>query len=408
MSRALAVALVLAAIALGPQNAAALDKPPDFVPPDEDKIPNFREQTRQVLIELASFAKKRDPNFQVLMRGGAELLVKGEIETRWDEIHDPKGTGFYQRLPLRATFRPLVKLLDGIVADGMYCGTAALPQPLDAMITARRALDADLDREKKQGIHRPPVPVEMGPFSNDPAEELRKAALIRERQMAEERLRRTLYAADALRSEGRMVLGLDVCPDQKAADSALRAGARDKAPVFARVGDDHFDQVPRGHSAFENAAAVTTLSAVRTWLPVLRSDRFGSKDRFVEAVAASNYDMVVVDVAYRGTDFLVKTDIATMKFKALGPRRLVLALMPIGRASDWRWYWKKGWDVGTPGFLFAHDDQPGVFITDMGSAEWKTLLGKTIAGIMDLGFDGVLFDDVGTYLWFEELMPLDG
>jgi len=36
------------------------------------------------------------------------------------------------------------------------------------------------------------------------------------------------------------------------------------------------------------------------------------------------------------------------------------------------------------------------------------MLGKYIAGIMDLGFDGVVLDNLDTYLWFEDLMPLDG
>jgi len=401
-----AAALLAGLVLLGGGTARALDTPPGFVPPPDPQIPNFREDTRAVVIELASYAKKRDPAFQVLMRDGVELLVKGEIEGRWDEIHDPQGKAFYQRLPVRATLRPLVKVLDGLVVDGLYCGVAALPGPLDEVVKARRTLESELDLERKRGIVRPPVPVELGPYSNDPAEELRKAAAIRARQQAAERLRRTALALDAMRSEGRIVLGLDVCPDRKAADAALRAGQRDHASVFARVGDDRYDQVPGGHPAFENAAEVTTLASVRTWLPVLRADRFGSKGRLVEAVAASNYDMVVVDVAVRGTDFLVKADVQAMKFKALGPRRLVIAVMPLGRAYDWRWYWKKGWDVGAPAFLFAHDDDPGVFITTTGDAEWKALLGKTITGIMDLGFDGVMFDDVSTYRWFEELMPL--
>ena len=70
-------ALLVMAVAVP---ALALDKPRDFVPPPVNQIPDFRDQTRDVILELASYAKKRNPNFQVVMRGGAELLVKGEIE----------------------------------------------------------------------------------------------------------------------------------------------------------------------------------------------------------------------------------------------------------------------------------------------------------------------------------------
>ncbi|MDO8604968.1 MAG: hypothetical protein Q7R40_00395 [Phaeospirillum sp.] len=386
--------------------ALALDKPRDFMPPPIERIPNFRDQTREVIQELSLYAKKRNPNFQVLMRGGHELLVKGEIEVEWEDIRDPDGTNFIKRLPLRATYRQLVKTLDGIVIDGMYCGPNKFDKPLAEMIKARTELDAQLDRERRQGIHRPPTPIEMGPFSNDPAEELRKAAEIRAVQMRAETQRRQIYALAAMRAEGRNLMAVDFCATPAEAEAAFRAGLRDKAPTFAKTGNDKLDDAPRAHPAFENAVEVLTIANARNWLPILRSDRFGTKGKFVEAIANTNYDVVVVDVAHRGADLLVKSDIATLKFKKLGPRRLVLAVMPIGRAFDWRWYWQKDWDVGNPAFLFAHDEAPGVFITDTGSGEWKGVLGKYLTGVMDLGFDGVMFDDVDTYLWFEDLMPL--
>ena len=387
--------------------ALALDKPRDFIPPPVQRIPNFRDQTREVILELASYAKKRDPNFQVIMRGGAELLVKGEIEVEWESIRDPDGTNFIKRLPLGATFRPLIRSLDGLVLDGLYCGPAKFDTSLAEAIKARRALDAQLSRERSQGIQRPPTPVLMGPFSNDPAEELRKASEVRQLQERAETQRREIYAIGAMRDEGRTLLSVDVCANQTDADAAIRAGARDKAPAFAKSGGgDKLDQLPRGTPAFENPAEVNTIATARNWLPILRSDRFGTKGDFINAIADTNYDVVVVDVAHRGADLLVKSDIARLKFKKLGPRRLVLAVMPIGRAFDWRWYWQKDWDVGSPAFLFAHDEAPGTYITDTGSTEWRAVLSKYLTGIMDLGFDGVMFDDVGTYSWFEDLMPL--
>jgi hypothetical protein len=403
-SLALTVALTAAAALAGP--AHALDKPPNFVPPPPEQVANFRDQTRTVLIELASYAKKRDPAFQILMRGGVELLVKGDLEVQWEALHDPTGAGFYRRLPERAVFRPLVKVLDGLVLDGLYCGANVVETPLAEAIKARKADDEVIDREKKIGIHRPPVPSEMGPFSNDPAVELRRAAEIREKLEKAERVRRLLYGTDAMRAEGRTLLSIESCANQGAVEAAYRAAGRDRVTAFAMV-NARLDEVPRTHPPAENAGEMLSVNAIRNWLPALRSDRFGSKGRFVDAVADSNVDMVIVDVAHRGVDFLVKADVARMKFKKLGPRRLVLAVMPIGRAYDWRWYWQKGWETGAPAFLFAHDDLPGTYITDAGNAEWKTLLGKYLAGVMDLGFDGVMFDDIETYLWFEDLMPID-
>lgn len=386
--------------------ALALDKPRDFVPPSIDRIPNFRDQTRDVILELALYAKKRNPNFQVVMRGGYELLVKGEIEVEWEDIRDPSGTNFIKRLPLRAAYRQLIQSLDGIVMDGLYCGAYKFDKPLAEVVKARIELDAELDRERRQGIHRSAVPVEMGPFSNDPSEELRKAEVIKLKQMLAEQQRRTLYAVNAMRLEGRNVMSVDFCATPAETEAAFRAGARDKTPVFAKTGEPLLDDAPRAHPAFENPTEVLSIVNARNWLPVLRSDRFGTKGKFIDAIANTNYDMVVVDVVHRSAELLVKADIAKLKYKKLGPRRLVFAVMPIGRAYDWRWYWMKDWDVGNPAFIFAHDETPGTFVIDAGSGEWRGVLGKYLAGIMDLGFDGVMFDDVGTYLWFEDLMPL--
>jgi len=400
--RRLAWALVLCAAAAGP--ALALDKPRDFVPPPPEQVPNFRAQTRDVLIELASYAKKRDPHFQILLRDGVELLAKGDWEDRWDALHDPDGTNFYRRLPPRSVFRPLVKLLDGMVLDGLYCGKYAFDQSLDAAIKARRDDDAVIDRDKKLGIARPPLPTELGPFSNDPAVELRRAAEIQDKIDRLERQRRILYAVDAMRAEHRTLLSIEACPAGTAA-GALRAGGRDRVVPYITA-NGRLDEGPRAHPVGESAGEIGSLGAVRAWLPLLRGDRFGDKGTFVDAIANDNDDLVVIDVALRG-QALTKDDVARMKFKKMGPRRLVFAVMPIGRAYDWRWYWQKGWEVGSPAFLFAHGDQPGSYLADLGNAEWKTLLGKYLAGVMDLGFDGVMFDDSDTYLWFEDLMPID-
>jgi cysteinyl-tRNA synthetase, unknown class len=400
------IALIVLLLATAP--ALALDKPRDFVPPPPSMIPNFREQARDVVLELALYAKKRNPAFQVLMRGGSELLVKGELEMEWDDIHDPDGTNFIKRLPLRATFRPLVQALDGIVMDGLYCGPFAFDKPLAEVIKARKTLDAELDAEKKRGIHRPPLPVEMGPFSNDPEVELRRFAEMKQKLARAETQRRVTYALDAMRSEGRNVLTIESCDDKKALETAYRDAIRDHVTPYVKVGDGPLEDAPRAHPSFENAKEILTVANARNWLPVLRSDKFGTKGKFVEALANTNYDILLVDVVHRRSEFLVKSDVQQLKFKKLGPRRLVFAVMPLGRAYDWRWYWQSGWEVGNPAFIFAHDDKPGTYLTDLGSGEWRGVLGKYMAGIVDLGFDGVVFDDVGTYLWFEDLMPLGG
>jgi hypothetical protein len=389
--------------------ALALEKPRDWQPPPLERIPNHREEWRNVVIELATYAKTRKADFVVLVRGASELVVKGEREAQWEELRDPSGRNFEKRLPLRTVFRPYVKVIDGMVVDGLYCGPDALGKPLDKAIKERLELDAKLAEERAQGIQRPPVPQPFGPFSIDPKEELRKAAEVRRLAAREERQRRLVYAVDALRRQGRAILSIEDCAAQKGVDAAYAGAGRDRVLTYAGVNDAGLNQLPKGHPRAENALPVTTITGARNWLPLLRADRFGTKAEWVMAMERTNHDALLIDVAHRGANPLTKDEVKRMRFKELGSPRLMLAVLPVGKAYDWRWYWQKGWEAGNPPFLIAPDaDDPGSFIADLGNPQWKELLGKYISGIMDLGFDGVVLDDLDTYLWFEELMPLDG
>lgn len=389
--------------------ASAMDKPRDWQAPPVSSIPNHREDWRNVVMELSTYAKGRNKDFVVLVRGGTELVVKGEREALWEELRDPNGKTFEKRLPLRTVFRPYLKTLDGLVLDGLYCGPDALGKPLDKAIRERLDLDATLAEERARGIQRPPVPTPFGPFSLDPREELRKAAEIRRMAERDERQRRMLYAVDAMRQQGRRILSIESCKTQKEVDAAYAGGERDRVLTYAGVETDNLNTLPKGHPRGENALPVTTITAARNWLPLLRADRFGTKAEWVMSMERTNQDVLFIDVAHRGADALTKEDVKRLKYKELGAPRLMLAVLPVGKAYDWRWYWQKGWEAGNPPFLFAPiPAEPGTFITDMADPKWKELLGKYLAGVMDLGFDGVVLDNLDTYLWFEELMPLEG
>jgi cysteinyl-tRNA synthetase len=398
----------LLAVVLTAAPALALDKPRDWVPPPVSAVPNHREMWRQVIIELATYAKTRKPDFIVLVRGGMELLVKGDREAAWEEAQDPYGRLFEKRLPLGSTLRPYLKVIDGVVVDGLYCGPYTFGKPLAEAIKDRRDFDRQLAEERARGIQRPPVPQPLGPFSIDPKEELRRAAEVRREADRIERQRRMIYAIDAARDAGRRILSLEDCKTAKEAEAAAKAADRDRVLTFAAADNARTDLLPKGRPHHENAEPMSTISGPRTWLPMLRGESFATRSEWVLALEKTNYDILVLDVAHRGGDGFTRSDIAKLKYKSLGVPRLVLASLPLGKTRDTRWYWQKGWEAGNPPFLFAPDsDEPGSFITDLTDPKWKEQLGKIMAGIIDAGFNGVMIDETDTFLWFEELMPVD-
>ena len=389
--------------------AMAQERPADWRPPLPESVPNYREHWRNVVMELSNYAKGRNPKFVILMKTGAELLVRGDREEKWDQVQDPKGINFDKRLPLGAPFRPYLKAIDGVVFQNLYCGESALEaKPLDEQIRYRLADDVKIVQDQSFGIYRPLPTTEQGPYSLDPAKETARAAEIRRVADLEDHRRRVLRGINALRQFNRAVLSIENCPSPSTAAEAQKAADRDHVLSFVMPGDEKLDTLPKGRPLHENPYPVANLSQVKTWLPLFRGDQFGGRPEWLWAMGQTNYDALVIDVGWRGIDMFTKADIAKLKFKNLGGPRLVMAEMPMGRAFDWRWYWQKGWVAGNPPFLFAVDrSEPGSFVVDPLSPQWLEILGKYLAGLIDLGFDGVVMDDMDTYLWFEDLMPLD-
>ena len=67
-------------------------------------------------------------------------------------------------------------------------------------------------------------------------------------------------------------------------------------------------------------------------------------------IAASPFDLVVIDYSRSGTDDkrFTPAEVKGMQVKPDGRRRIVLAYMSIGEAEDYRFYWRKNWVEAAP------------------------------------------------------------
>lgn len=360
----LALALILAATPAMAQNAApaagtapaakaaAPKKPePEILPIEQ--IPNYREEMRAIVGEIASYVHQRNPQAVVLARGGVGLLTKSSQEIAWEELRYPDDRAprpASTRLPQGAEFRSYLRGLDGLVIDNMFCGLTSRDEPT-----------------------------------------------------APEDQKMLLAAAARMQDQGRRVISFDRCGKGKpvaeaAAHKVLRLTVGPRA-----------DFVPQGHAPAENADHVGDLAAVRNLLPVLDTRKFGSREAWLNALRNTNHDMLVIDPFFHGAEAVTAKEVASLKFKHLGSKRLVLAAMNIGSAFDSAYYWQKGWSLGQPDFLAVQDENdPSAVIVRFWSPEWKDLLGKHVQGLMDLGFDGVMLENIDTFLVFEALTPVEG
>lgn len=328
-----------------PEAAPAKPKVAAEPPVDIASIPNHRQTMRDIVIELSAYARGRNPDFAVLARGGADLVVKGAGEARWEALRHPAAAEAGRLAPEGTPQRPYIRALDGIVVDGLYCGQ---------------------DDQRRQA---------------------------------------TMASLKPLLDEGRRLLVVDHC-DGKTAAQAARQAAADKALLFLAK-DPRLQAIP-GRPPQENADPYTTLTLARNVGFALRSEPYDTRAEWVLKLAETNHDVLVVAPFHRGAEPLTAADVRRLKQKKLGSRRVILAALPLSSIRDTHFHFKHGWALGDPAFLAAPDPAiPGGFLVDYWDPAWKELLGRSLKGIVELGFDGVMFDGVDGYLRPERPQRLD-
>jgi cysteinyl-tRNA synthetase len=344
----LTLALPVQAQVPAPAKAAQAVAPAALGPINPDRPPDFRAELRTILMELTLYAKGRNRAFQVLLRDGAVILEKDKWEFVLEEIMDPK-LNEDKRVPLHGLMRPLARAIDGVVEDGLFCG------------------------------------------DDTPAQ-----------------LKTRLQTLAEVQRLGKRVLTIDTCA-AKVANDALASAKKMGALPYVPTDVTALDTIPASRPPDENPKPIASLDDARNLLVVLDTRRLGPKPKALVALLETNQDVLILDVGQGVTsEALTKQEIYQLTFKKIGSPRKVLARMPITIAQAGALYWKPTWREGNPAWLFATDPtNPDRFYVDYRDAEWKQILGLYLAWVMDLGFDGVMFDDTGGWRHFETVFPLD-
>ncbi|MEQ1653721.1 MAG: MJ1477/TM1410 family putative glycoside hydrolase [Hyphomicrobium sp.] len=150
----------------------------------------------------------------------------------------------------------------------------------------------------------------------------------------------------------------------------------------------------------------TAMADVKTWAIQLRF-----LDR--AALAASPFDLVVIDHApHPKKDIEIPfthDEIAPLKHKPDGSRRIVLAYLSMGEAERYRYYWQPQWDIAEtrPKWLGAENPRwPGDYLVQFADPDWQSVIFGTPASFLDriiaAGFDGVYLDRVDAFQDVEE------
>ena len=123
----------------------------------------------------------------------------------------------------------------------------------------------------------------------------------------------------------------------------------------------------------------------------------------LDQLATSPADLLVVDFAAgRPQRPMQRADVARLKAKPSGGRRVVLAYLSIGEAEEYRFYWQAAWTRQRPVWLVGENcDWPRNHLVRFWHDDWKKIIvhgqDSYLRRIQDAGFDGVYLDLVAAY-----------
>lgn len=196
------------------------------------------------------------------------------------------------------------------------------------------------------------------------------------------------------------VLVTDYCRTPSFVDASY---AQSEAKGYASYAapSRELDVIPTSPPRNRSNTSIASLSDVRNLLYLINPSRFATKAAFLGALAATDYDLLLVDLDIDGAP-LTATDVARLKTKANGGTRLVLCYLSIGEAEDYRSYWEPGWSESPPSWLGEENpDWPGNYAVEYWDSKWRAIVLAMLDRVLAAGFDGVYLDRIDAYEQFE-------
>ncbi len=123
----------------------------------------------------------------------------------------------------------------------------------------------------------------------------------------------------------------------------------------------------------------------------------------VDNLVKINTDVLVTDYGTMGGKMpLPASEVARLKLKPDGTKRIVLAYMSVGEAERFRFYFKDEWKTDPPEWLGAENcSWPDAFKVQFWHDSWKDIIWRGrkayLKQIIEAGFDGVYLDRVDIY-----------
>jgi len=211
------------------------------------------------------------------------------------------------------------------------------------------------------------------------------------------------------RDNGNAVLVTDYCSDaSKMDDSYLLSNS--KSYISFAAPDRELRAIPVYPTAprDSNDRDIISINDAENFLYLVNPENFKTKQAFIDAVSATNYDVILMD-AYFNEVIWSPNEITLLKTKANGGARLLISYLSIGEAEDYRYYWQADYNTNPPEWLSdPNPDWPGNYKVKYWFDSWKSVIyGNSEAytdKLLNAGFNGAYLDIIDGYEYFESLL----
>jgi len=206
------------------------------------------------------------------------------------------------------------------------------------------------------------------------------------------------------KNSGKKILVTDYCSTPSKMGTSYQQNFASSYISFAAP-DRNLTVVPSGNPYNVNSDVITNLSQSKNFLYLVNPVNFSSKSAFINAVAATNYDAIIMDL-FLNDEAFTASEINQLRNKANGGERIVICYMSIGEAEDYRYYWENSWNASKPSWIAAENpDWAGNFKVKYWNADWQNIIYRSSDSYLDkiltADFDGVYLDIIDGFEYFE-------
>ena len=363
MERMIKIFLIIFLVGISVTNAQEFSKEDELLSNNIEMplgyIPNYRQEARDIVVTLSKFAKSNNPSFETLVVEGRHLLTKENWEYDLEEYWDAKKYGFANEDEaflhnlfhkerseslIGSKVRTFLKNIDGVILSDLYCSNSKL----------------------------------------------------------------NISQAKTIKDNNLTILSTEHCSGDKEVLKAKAELAKKEIPVYGFSSlETGYKEIPQEREFLENAENINNIKNAKNFLYQKDNSNYTSKGDWLDSLQNTNYDLIIIDAFYNDKFPLTTEEVTKLKYKKNGMRRRVFSRISITEAKDTRYYWNDSWQIGNPSFLRTESfSNKNSLITDYWDFNWKEIIGKYLKSIVDLGFDGVVIEDVDNHKYFEKLTPI--